>query len=103
MKTKLLQEIHKQIPKKQEKYIKNITLERSTHVFPVCGPKHTIYVSHERFQFLKKMQKKKFSMPLHWINIDGLKSDLYLLLYGPLEPMLINFTCDLSFVCIPPR
>ena len=41
-------------------------------------------------------------MPLHKTDIDGFKSDLYLLPYGPLEPMVINFTCDLSLVCIPP-
>ena len=42
-------------------------------------------------------------MPLHQTDIDGFKLDLYLLPYGPLEPMVINFTCDLSLVCIPPR
>ena len=103
MKTKLLQEIHKRIPKKQEKYIKNITSERRTHIFPICGSKQKIYVSHERFQSLEKCKKKIFSTPLHQTDIDGFKSDLHLLLYNQLEPMVINFTCDFSLVCIPPR
>ena len=66
MKAKLLQEIHKQIPKKQEKYIKNITSERSTHIFPICGPKQKIDVSHERFQSLEKNAKKIFFDGFTW-------------------------------------
>ena len=80
-----------------------MTSERSTHIFPIYGPKQKIYVSDERFQSLDKNERKKFSMHLHQTDINGFKSDLYLLLYGPLEPMVINFTCDLSLVCIPPR
>ena len=85
-----------------EKYIKNITSERSTHIFPICGPKQKIYVSHERFQSLEKNAKKIFFDALHQTDINGFKSDLYLLPYGLLEPMVINFTCDLSLVCILP-
>ena len=28
------------------------------------------------------------------MDIDGFKSALFLLPYSPLEPMVINFTCD---------
>ena len=42
-------------------------------------------------------------MPFHQTDVDGFKLDLFLLLYGPLEPMVINFTCDFSLVCVPPR
>ena len=52
---------------------------------------------------LKKMQKKNFPMAFDQTDIDGFKSDLFLLPYGPLEPIVINFTCDFSLVCIPPR
>ena len=55
------------------------------------------------FILFKKMQKKNFSMPLHQMDIYGFKSDLFLLPYGPLEPMVINFTCDFSLACIPPH
>ena len=60
------------------------------------------------FILLKKMQKKNFLMPLHQTDINEFKSDLYLLPYSPLEPMVINFTCDLSLVMrsaalIPPE
>ena len=51
----------------------------------------------------KKCRKFFFSMPSHQTDIDGFKSNLSLLLCSPLEPMVINFTCDLSLVCIPPR
>ena len=34
------------------------------------------------------------------MDINGFKWDLFLL---PLEPMVINFTCDYSLVCILPR
>ena len=89
MKTKLLQEIPKRIPKKREKYIKKYNFRKKNSYFPICGPKHKIYVSHERFQSLEKNAKKNF--------FDTFTLD------GPLEPMVINFTCDLSLVCIPPR
>ena len=49
MNTNLTRKIHK----------KNITSERNTHVFPICGPKQKIYVSHERFHSLEKNAKKK--------------------------------------------
>ena len=62
------------------------------------------YMYHMKdFILLKKMQKNFFSMPMYQMDINRFKSDLYLLLYGPLEPMVINFTCDLSLVCVPPR
>ena len=76
----------------------------SDHTFPMCGPKQKIYVSHERFHSLEnKCKKKKIPMPLHQMDIDGFKSDPFLLPYGTLESMVINFTCDFSLVCIPPR
>ena len=60
-------------------------------------------VSHERFHSLQKNAKTKiFLMPSHQTDVNGFKSDLFLFPYGPLEPMVINFTCDLSLVCIPP-
>ena len=62
----------------------------------MCGPKQKIDESHERFQSLEKNAKNQ-------TDIDGFKSDLYFLWYGPLEPMVINFTCDFSLLCIPPR
>ena len=31
-------------------------------------------------------------MPLHQTDINGFKSDLFLLPYGPLKPMVISFT-----------
>ena len=42
-------------------------------------------------------------MNLHQTDIDGFKLDPFLLPYGPLEPMVINFTCDYSLVCVLPR
>ena len=62
------------------------------------------YMYHMKdFILLKKCKKKNVSMPLHQTDINGFKSDLYLLPYGPLEPMVINFICDISLVCVPPR
>ena len=37
------------------------------------------------------------------MDVDGFKLDLSSLSYGPLELMVINFTCHLSLVCVPPR
>ena len=54
------------------------------------------------FILLKKMQKKKFSMPLHQMDIDGFKSALFLLPYGPLEPMRF-FIGMHSVALIPPE
>ena len=52
----------------------------------------------------KKMQKKFFFNAFTLDRYRWIKtSDLYLLPYGPLEPMVINFICDLSLVCFPPR
>ena len=42
-------------------------------------------------------------MPFHQTDVDGFKLDLSSLLYGPLGLMVINFTCNLSLVCVPPR
>ena len=42
-------------------------------------------------------------MPFHQTDVNGFKSDLSSLSYGPLELMVINFTCNLSLVCVPPR
>ena len=55
-----------------------------------------IYMHHmEGFILLKKKYTKFFlSMPLHPTDIDGFKLDLFLIFYNPLEPMVINFTCD---------
>ena len=58
---------------------------------------------HMKDVFLLKKMQKTFFMHLHQMDIDGFKSDFFLLPYGPLEPMVINFTCDLSLVWIPPR
>ena len=62
------------------------------------------YGSHERFpSFEKNALKRFFLMALYYTDIDGFKSDLFLLLYGPLEPIVINFTCHYSLVCVLPR
>ena len=42
-------------------------------------------------------------MPSHRIDVDRFQWDLFLLPYGPLAAMVINFACNLSFVCILPR
>ena len=42
-------------------------------------------------------------MPFYQTDLNGYKSDLLFLLYSPLEPMTINFICDFSLVCVPPR
>ena len=44
----------------------------------------------------KKCKKKFFPMPSHRTDVNGFKSDLFLLPYGPLAPMVITFTCNLS-------
>ena len=51
---------------------KYITSERSTHIFPLCGSKQKIYVSHERFHSLENNAKKKFFSCLYirWISMD---------------------------------
>ena len=100
---KYLEKIHKRIPKRQKKYIKNILSERNTHIFTICDQKQKIYVSHEIFHSLEKNAKIIFLMPLHQTDIDGFKLELFLFLYDPLEPMVINFTCDYSLVYILPR
>ena len=98
----MITEYTKEYQKNRKKYIKNIPSERSTGIFSICGPKQKIYVFHKRFRSLRKNAKKFFfGMPLHQMDIDGFKSNLFLLLYGPLEPMVINFTCDFSLVNIP--
>ena len=53
------------------------------------------------FILFKKMQNNFSPMLSH--QTDRFESDLLLLLYGPLEPIVINFTCDLSLVCNPPH
>ena len=56
--------------KNRKNYIKNITSERSTHIFPICGPKQKIYVSHERFHSLGENAKKNsfnaFTLDRYW-------------------------------------
>ena len=60
--------------------------------------------SQERFHSLqKKCKKKNFLMPLYQTDLDGFKIGP-----PPVQPIrtngtVINFTCDLSLVCIPPR
>ena len=56
---------------------------------------------------LNKMHYKILVMPFHQMDVDGSKSSLFLLSYSPLEPMVINFTCDYflgmrSAALIPP-
>ena len=41
-------------------------------------------------------------MPVHQMDVDGFKSDLFLLSYGPLEPMVINLTCARRTASGPP-
>ena len=38
---------------------------------------------------------KFFPMPSYRTDVDGFKLGLFLLLYGPLAPMVIMLTCDL--------
>ena len=40
-------------------------------------------------------------MPFHQMDVDRFKSDLFLLSYGPLEPMVINFTYDFLLLFVP--
>ena len=49
------------------------------------------------------MQKNFFSMPLFQMDINGFKIGAFPLMYGPLEPIVINFKCNFSLVCIPPH
>ena len=49
------------------------------------------------FILFKKCKKKIFfQMPSHQTDVNGFKSDLFLLPFGPLESMVVNFTCYLS-------
>ena len=101
-----VQDLHDSLKntKKTEKiHKKNVLSERNTHIFTICDQKQKICISHERFHSLEKMQTKLFLIPLHQTDIDRFKSDLFLLPYGPLEPMVINFTWDYSLVCVLPR
>ena len=90
--------------KKNRKIHKKILFQKEVLISSLYVGKKRKYMYHMKdFNLLKKMQKKFFSMPLHQTDIDAFKLDHYLLPYGPLEPMVINFTCDLSLVGIPPR
>ena len=101
-KTKLLQEIHKQIPKRQEKYIKKYNFRKKySYLSYMCVKTENICITWKISISWKK--EKKFLMPLYQTDINGFKSDLYLLPYGPLEPMVINFTCNLLLVGISLR
>ena len=101
---KSLEKIHKQIPKRQKKIHKKIYSQKEILISSLYVIKNRKYMHHMKdFILLKKMQKKFFWMPLHQTDINGFKSDLFLLPYGPLEPMVINFTCDYSLICVLPR
>ena len=103
-KLKSLEKIHKRIPKRQKKIHKKIYSQKEILISSLYVIKKRKYMYHIKdFILLKKMQKKIFSMPLHQTDIDGFKSDLFLLPYGPLEPTVINFTCDYSLVCVLSR
>ena len=89
MKTKLLQKIHKQIPKRKEKIHKKVYLQKEVFISSLYESQNrkNIYVSHKIFHSLEKHAKKIFSMPLHQTDINRFKSDLFLLQYGTLELM----------------
>ena len=90
--------------KNQEKYIQKYNFRKKYSYLPyIWANTENICITLKMSISWKQCKKKFFLMPLHQTDINGFKSDLYLLLYGPLEPMVINFTCDLSLVCIPPR
>ena len=102
---KSLEKIHKQIPKRQKKIHKKIYSQKEILTSSLYVIKNRKFMYHMKyFTLLKKMQNKEiFPMALHQRDTDGFKSDLFLLPYGPLESIVINFTCYYSLVCVLPR
>ena len=89
--------------KSKKKYIKKYNFRKKySYLLKMLAKKQNESITWKILFSSQKIQKKIFPMPSHQTDVDGFKSDLFLLSYGPLEPMVINFTCDLSLVCILP-
>ena len=87
-----------------KKYIKKYNFRKKYSYLPYMWAKtKNICITWKVSFSWKKCKKNFFLMPLHQTDIVGFKSALLILPYGPLEPMVINFTCDFSLVCLPPR
>ena len=92
---KSLEKIHKRIPKREKKIIYS---QKEILISSLYVIKNIKYMYHMNdFLLLKKCTKNIFWMALHQMDIDGFKWDLFHLL---LEPMVINFTCDYSMLCV---
>ena len=81
----------------KKKYIKKYNFRKKYSYLPkMWGKKKEKSVTWKISVSSKKCKKNFFPMPSHRRDVDGFKSGLFLLPYGPLEPMVITFTCDLS-------